>query len=57
MKKYLLHSIFTATIKHWKLLFKPDKFKEIILEQLRKQIKIINVLFMPWQSTVRAGWE
>jgi len=40
MKKIIHHPVFfTATIRHWKRLLKPQKYKEIILDQLREQIK------------------
>ena len=40
MEKIIYYPVFfTATIRHWKKLLKPDKYKEIILEQLREQIK------------------
>ena len=40
MDKIIYYPVFfTATIRHWKKLLKPDKYKEIILEQLREQIK------------------
>ena len=40
MEKIIYYPVFfTATIRHWKRLLKPDKYKEIILEQLREQIK------------------
>ena len=39
MKKIIYYSVFfTATIRHWKKLLQPEKFKEIVLEQLREQI-------------------
>ena len=40
MDKIIYYPVFfTATIMHWKKLLQPDKYKEIILEQLREQIK------------------
>ena len=40
MEKIIYYSVFfTATIRHWKRLLKPDKYKKIILGQLREQIK------------------
>jgi putative transposase len=40
MEKIIHHPVFfTATIRHWKRLLKPQKYKEIILDQLREQIR------------------
>jgi len=39
MEKIIYYPVFfTATIRHWKKLLKPDKYKEVVLEQLREQI-------------------
>jgi putative transposase len=40
MEKIIQHPVFfTATIRYWKRLLKPQKYKEVILDQLREQIK------------------
>jgi putative transposase len=45
MEKIIYYPVFlTATVRHWKKLLKPDKYKEIILEQLRVQVKKDNLI-------------
>jgi len=40
MEKIIQYPVFfTATVRHWKRLLKPSKYKGIILDQLREQIK------------------
>jgi putative transposase len=40
MEKIIYYPVFfTAPIRHWKRLLKPEKYKKIIIEQLREQIK------------------
>jgi putative transposase len=40
MEKIICYPVFfTATIRHWKNLLKPEKYKKVVLEQLREQIK------------------
>jgi len=39
MEKIIYYLVFfTATIRHWEKLLKPEKYKEVILEQLSEQI-------------------
>ena len=43
---------FTATIKEWKHLLKPDKYKEIIVDSLRflvaeKRVRVCGFVIMP----------
>ena len=39
MKKNIYCPVFfTATIRYWKKLLKPEKYKEVVLEQLIEQI-------------------
>jgi putative transposase len=40
MEKIINHPVFfTATIKEWKKLLKPEKYKQIILKQLHKLVE------------------
>ena len=40
MEKIICYPVFfTATIRYWKKLLKPEKYKEVVLEQLREQVK------------------
>jgi len=39
MEKIIYYPVFfTATIRHWKSLLKPEKYKKIVLEQLHEQV-------------------
>jgi len=39
MDKIIYYPVFfTATIRHWKKLLKPDKYKDVVLVQLREQV-------------------
>ena len=39
MEKIIYYPVFfTATIRHWEKLLQPEKYQELVLEQLREQI-------------------
>ena len=40
MEKIIYYPVFfTATIRNWKKLLEPEKYKEVVLEQLKEQVK------------------
>ena len=39
MEKIIYYPVFfTATVRHWKKLLKPEKYKDVILLQLKDQV-------------------
>jgi len=61
MEKIIYYPVFfTATIRYWKKLLKPDKYKEIILEQLREQIKknqLIVYAYCVMENHIHIIWQ
>ncbi len=60
MDKHIYPQFFTATIKDWKLLLKPSKYKDVIIQKLKGLVdenKITLYAFCIMDNHIHLIWQ